>query len=866
MKKILLWILLIFTIVLIASIGIAVAFEKQIGQQLISAINNELVHDIEVEDFELSLLKGFPYVSARLNKVQVPDKRKNLLLEAETMSFNIGLLGLLRSNLNIGNVIIENGALFVEIDRSGKANFLITKESETEEAAMTGADFSLSLKEATLNNMELIYIDRQSKQEMKLLLQNAFFTGEFDSDEFSLTSDATIESNFVELDAKRYLVGKQLGYNAKIYVDLNNGLYEFQDVILTVDQNDFDIKGTVQELAKGTNFDLVVNNKSGSLESVIQLMPEEYEYLEGFSSSGNFNFDILVKGRMNATETPAVDFNFGLVDGRIEHDEMSSSLKDVSFAASFKNGKSPSGNDAVLEINNFKGYFNRELIESKLKVRNLKSPHIQLDLNGTLPVESIYEFMGMDYIQEGDGEMEFRNIHVNGNYEDMIRTSRIHKVYASGEIEFDDASITVNDETLTLDRGVVAMKDNQLRVANIKLEGAGSEILFDGSFSNVIPVLLADSINSKDAELKFNAQLKAREIDLDRLLTAVNLKLEEEELVAKGAIVDSLQEEQTEKREYLTNFLNGTFAVDIDAFNYNEVEGESFTGELSFRNREMSIVGEVQDMMGGTIDMDGTAYFDEATSLKANVICNDIIAKELFRQMEDFGQEVLSYKNLEGTLSTKMAISSRWDKAGNFSYDDLRVLADVTAKDGELNNFGMLEDFSSYIKVDDLRRIKFVDMRNWFEIKNQRIYIPVMLIQTNAMNMLLSGDHSFENEFDYNIKINAGQVLSSKFKRHNPDLKPQPAKTNGLFNLFFNAFGNFDDYEVKTNKSKVKQAFRTSEYRKNTIQSALDKEFGKAYRMEIPAAYEEKFKDIKDFDQFGEGGIQYLDPISGGRN
>ena len=866
MKKILLWILLIFAIVLIASIGIAVVFEKQIGQQLISAINNELVHDIEVEDFELSLLKGFPYVSARLNKVQVPDKRKNLLLEAETMSFNIGLLGLLRSNLNIGNVIIENGALFVEIDRRGNANFLITKESDVEEAAMTGADFSLLLKEATLNNMELIYIDRQSKQEMKLLLQNAFFTGEFDSDEFSLTSDAVIESTFVELEAKRYLVGKHLGYNATIYVDLNNGLYEFQDVILTVDQNDFDIKGTIQDQAKGTNFDLIVHNKSGNLESVIQLLPEEYEYLEGFSSNGNFNFDILIKGRLNATETPAVNFNFGLEDGRIQHDELGSSIKDVSFAASFKNGKSPSGEDAVLEINNFKGYFNRELIESKLKVSNLNDPHIQLDLNGTLPIEAIYEFMRIDYIEDGDGEMELRNIHINGKYEDMTRTSRIHRVYASGEIEFDDAAITINGEELILDKGVVAMKDNQLRAANIKLEGAGSEILFDGFFTNVIPVLLADSINSKDAKLKFEAQLKAKEIDLDRLLTAVSLKLEEEELTAKGTVVDSLKENQTEKREYLTNFLNGTFAVDVSAFNYNEVEGEYFTGELSFKDKKMSIVGAIQDIMGGSIDIDGTAYFKETTSLKTNVICNDILAKEFFRQMEDFGQEVLSYKNLEGTLSTKMAISSKWDKTGNFSYDDLHVLADVTAKDGELNNFSMLEDFSSYIKVDDLRRIKFVDMRNWFEIKKQRIYIPVMLIQTNAMNMLLSGDHSFENEFDYNIKINAGQVLSSKFRKHNPDLEPQPAKTNGLFNLYFNTFGDFDDYEVKTNKNKVKQAFRTSEYRKNTIQAALDKEFGKAYRMKIPAAYEAKFKDIKNIDKFEEGTIQYLDPISGGRN
>ena len=162
-------------------------------------------------------------------------------------------------------------------------------------------------------------------------------------------------------------------------------------------------------------------------------------------------------------------------------------------------------------------------------------------------------------------------------------------------------------------------------------------------------------------------------------------------------------------------------------------------------------------------------------------------------------------------------------------------------------------------------RDRFVDMRNWFEIKKERLYIPVMFIQTNALNLLLSGEHSFENRFDYNIKVNAGQVVFAKFKKHNPKLEPQPAKKRGLFNLYFNAFGDLEDYEVKTNKKKVNKAFKMSEYRKNGIQAAINKEFGRAYRMEIPKAYEAKFKDIKDIDSFEEGEIIYLDPIRGRR-
>lgn len=861
MKKILIWFLIFFFIIVLASVAIAFFFEKQIGDQLISAINSQLVEDIQVETFELSLLKGFPNVSASLNGVEIPDNKGKLLLEAESMSFDIGLIGLLTSNLDIGSVLIENGALFVDIGRRGRVNYMISKSAEE---SSTDMDFSLSLKEAILKNMELIYANRQTKQVVNMLLQDAIFSGEFNSDQFSLTSTATIESQFVESEGERYLTGQPIGYDATIYVDLNNSLYEFQDVILRLDDNEFDVKGTMQQLRTATDFDLTIHTKDGNLASVIQLLPEDYQYLEGFSSRGNFNFDILVNGKLNEQEQPAVQFNFGLEDGSIQHSELGSSIKDVSFAASFKKGTSPTGKDAVFEIQNFKGYFNRELIESKVRVTNLDNPRIQMDLDGTLPVESILPLLGYSSITDGDGEIEFRNVRIDGKYSDMIRTSRIHRVNLAGIIELDDAEVTINKETLVFDRGTISLQDNQIQIDQVEMEGADSDLVFEGYFHNVLPVLLADSINSKEAELRFSANLTADHLDLDRLLIATELKLDEE-LTAKGDIaVDSLKAEKTEQRAFITNFLNGTFQAEIGSFNYNKVEGESFEGKLTFKNNEMSIVGEV-GAMEGIIDLDGTVQFEERPKLKAKVICNNIDAKEFFRQMEDFGQEVLSYKHLEGTLSTKMVVDAKWDKEGNFDYDKLRVLADVSVKDGALNNFGMLEEFSSYVKIRDLQRIRFVDMRNWFEIKNQTLFIPVMLIQTNAMNMLLSGEHTFENAFDYSLKINAGQVLFTKFKKHNPDLNPQPAKTNGLFNLHFNAYGNFDDYAVKTNKRKVKQAFKMSEYRKNSIKAAIDKEFGKAFRMEIPAAYDEKFRDLIDLGGFDEGQVYYLDAIEGGK-
>ena len=165
---------------------------------------------------------------------------------------------------------------------------------------------------AALKDIELIYIDKRAKQEMKLLLEDASFSGEFSNKQFSLISQADINSNFIELEDGRYFVGKPLGYEAKIYVDLEKGLYEFQEVELSVAENVFDISGAIVQEEAFTNFDLQIKTKRGSLESVIQLLPEEYQYLEGFKSRGDFAFDATIRGKLNERENPVVNLNFGL--------------------------------------------------------------------------------------------------------------------------------------------------------------------------------------------------------------------------------------------------------------------------------------------------------------------------------------------------------------------------------------------------------------------------------------------------------------------------------------------------------------------------------------------------------------------------
>ncbi len=826
-KKLAIWLVILLGVLFLSSVIVAAFFEDEIGKKFVLEVNKKLDAKLTVENFNLSLLSNFPNAAGNLQGVVLEDKREGNLLEAEKVSFRFGLMSLFGSEIKVKSVVISDGALFLHKDRRGNVNYDILKKTEkTEKTKPQTQGLGISLEEAKFVDVQLIYSDELERQDIKLLLKNAVLSGQFSDNKFSLSSFAQIQSEFIDLEDGRYLAGKDLVYDAKIKVDLGNKRYEFEDVDFGIESNVFKIDGTIHTKGENTHYNLTINGKEGNLESMIELLPEEYlSYFGGFKSKGTFRFSGSIKGLKNANSNPRIEATFGLKNGKISGGKLDSALKDVTFTARFTNGKERSSRTSEFSISDFKGYFKRELIELKLKVNNLGDPKIDFSLDGAVPLASAYGLLNQPSITGGSGDIEFKNLYLKGRFKDMLSMSRISRVTSGGAIEFDDAGLTINNENIIFDKGELSIKDNSLLVNDIKIEGAGSEVYLDGKFLNIIPVLFADSLNTKRAQLQFQATLDAPMVDFDRIVSMTKLQVSESQV--EKTVYDSMRVAHSQKLERFTKLLKGTFQAKIDEYNYNLIEGADFSGSFNFENNEMKIKGYTHAMDGG-FNIDGKAYFTGAPYVKAKVICQEIDVREFFRQCENFGQDFLLSKNVNGELEANLTVNVYWDEEGKYQNEKLRVLGDVRIHNGELIGFKMLYEFSDYIKIKDLRHIKFTNMRNWLEIRNERVYIPVMFIQSNAMNLTVSGEHSFDNDIDYNLKVNAGQVFASKFKKYNPNKRPQPAKKKGWFNLYYRIYGNTSNFEFGSDKRTVKKRFILSENRKKDIQIALKKEFGNA--------------------------------------
>ncbi|MFT5763059.1 MAG: hypothetical protein ACI8X3_000477 [Saprospiraceae bacterium] len=850
-------------LLLLTSIIIAAFFEDEIGAKLLSEINKEITTELKVEDFSLSLLSGFPDVSANLENVSLEDNQKGNLIEAGKITFKIGFFSLFSSNIKVKSVKISDGALFIKRDRKGRVNYDILKKGETAKAAVSEASaLGISIEEASFKDVELIYVDEKLKQEVSVLLDNAVISGEFSAKQFTLSSFAEMESQFFDIENERYLVGKRIVYDANLNVDLEKGRYVFEKVEIGVAANHFNLTGFVESKGVDSNFDLKIKGDDGNIESVIGFLPEDYQaYLKDFKSSGAFSFLTTIKGKLNNKETPAINARFGLADGSISSEKLGSSLKDVTFTARFTNGKEKGNKSSVFDISDFTGNFNRRPVNAKLSVSNFDDPRIDFLLNGSLPFASVYGLLDQPMITAGTGSIDIQDLKLQGRYKDMISTSRIGRVETSGAIEFNNAGLTVNGQEVIIDKGALVIKDNSLLLSDMKIEGPDTEINLEGKFLNFIPVLFADSINSQKAELRFEANLNAPEIDFDQLINMTESPVKEGQ-VAK-VVFDSIQVAHTLKWAYYTNFLKGTFKTTIDHFNYNKIEGEEFNGTFDFDHNKLTVEGNTKAMEGQFI-IDGKAFFEEKPYVKAKIIADKINVKEFFRQTENFGQDVVESDHIKGKMDAMLTVDAYWDEEGNYENKKLRVLGDMSIKDGELVGFKMLYDFAEIIKIKDLRAIKFTNMRNWFEVRNEKIYIPAMFIQNNALNMTITGEHGFDNKIDYGIKVNGGQVLFSKFKKYNPNRPPQPSKKKGWFNIYYRIYGEVTNYEIVNDKRFVSKKFTLSESRKRDIQEGLKLAFGNKIDLYYQPSDWNDQDNIPEYQDEEAGEEEFLDFEVGG--
>jgi hypothetical protein len=159
----------------------------------------------------------------------------------------------------------------------------------------------------------------------------------------------------------------------------------------------------------------------------------------------------------------------------------------------------------------------------------------------------------------------------------------------------------------------------------------------------------------------------------------------------------------------------------------------------------------------------------------------------------------------------------------NFIPSGLTAQADVEIINGELLKFDPMLSLSKFISIEELKHIKFKTLRNTITISDQTIRIPEMLINSSAFRITLSGIHSFDNDFDYRLRVGLSDVLFNKAKRKKKEIDEYLVMEENTDETIIpiSIIGNPDDFKVNFDSKKAFYLIRENIQQQGTEMKGL---------------------------------------------
>jgi hypothetical protein len=773
---------------------------------VIEQINNNLNAELQVKNSDVTIFKNFPNVSLDLIGVSLQTKTENILT-ANHLYFGFNIKDILNKNYHIQIITIDSATINLKIDENGKSNLDIVKSSKEQESNNT--NFLIDLEKVKLKRVNFNFNDLQSNQNYKTQIKEAEFDGRFKNTEFKLNVYADAFVNQITSSNVNFVKDKNVVLKANIAVNNNKKTYAFKNAELKINELDLLLNGLITGKQVGSEVQLDFDSKKISIATLFSLLPIKIpaEVL-AYESKGNVFFKGTVNGLISPVSNPKIVFDFGVSNGSINNKKLNIELNNISMVGKFNNGAKQDLTTSLLVLNNIKAKLANDQINGDITIENLASPKLDLALAGNMNLENLFQLFPVKAIESIKGNIGF-DTKIKANLADK-NTSNIWKQAGN----YGKFNLLVNNlKAKDFDKKIDNLEANfALNGANLDIEKCNvnlnqSDVKISGSLNNFLGYLFGNNENLT-AKINYNSNY----VDMEHVI-----------------FMPETQKANTNESKYnLPKNIDLQINANIDKFKYNNFIANNLSCKIQVLPTQIIINQAKLNALNGSINFASKVLNSKQGNyfIESKIDLKNINVTEAFRQCNNFGQTNITAQNLKGTYNGSIDFAGVWDEKLNCKTDKIYVQIKIQLLNGELINYKPLAALSRFVSLTDLQNLKFAELNNTIEIKEQTITIPKMLIENNAVNITLSGSQNFDNFIDYDLKVNLSEVLRKKLKAKDNEFGEEDEKKKGI-NLFINMRGPIDNLKFVYNKSAVKQNIKEkAKVEGKSIIETLKKEVG----------------------------------------
>lgn len=798
----------VIAIILFAIVGILGYLyfnQTAIKNYALNEINKQLITKLDVKEINLSVFEQFPMVSVELHDVFIIDplNKKQKLLATKSIFIGFNLKDVLQKKYNIKQLTFNRGSLKLEIAKNGKTNFKILKTNQE------SGNFFLRLDKVILKEFTILYNDNQNKQYFDALINNLSLNGNLSNSEENLNCKGNLVIN--KYQAHEIVVIKEKPCNVDLSMNLNHHTneYSFKKGDLELAKLNLFVTGNIKNNANDLVYDLKINSTETKIEDIISIIPANIKIPENISSSGTVYFNGFIQGKSNKTTNPNININFGIDGGKIEISN-SLQLSNIHLDGEISNGKKQSFQTGLIHLKNLEFTIDKDKVKGDLTLSNFAHPYLNTNLIGQIETNNLIKLINNPIIENGNGRINFQ-IAFNG-YIQNLTTKNWLKNDAKGSFNMNLDNLKIKGTTNPIEKLnadlMIANKDIQVNYIETQLNK--THLKLKGKILNGLPYLL-----SNDEKIKLMLTVTSNSINIaDLILAPVKSDTKSQSVIKLPKNIAFESKIVMDKLIYENHLANNVIA-NIH-WNESTVRISDFSCET----------------LNGKINLD--AQIDNADDgrflITTNGKLNTIDITNLFKTNNNFGQNEITYNHLKGLVSGDFNIIGVWNDKLICDLNKLYVLSKLTVTNGELINYEPLSALSRFVNVNDLKDLKFANLSNTIEIKNKTIHIPQFDVKNNALNITLSGTHTFENFIDYKLKLKLSELLKNKRRnsktQSNEFNEEEPTNDKGA-NLYLSMKGPANNFKITYDKVGTKQKIQQElKQEKQDIKEILKKELG----------------------------------------
>lgn len=813
-------------------------YGEEIKKLLLDNINKNLNTEIKVGKIEFSMLRHFPFASVELNNVVAKDaavlsgvegkERKDVvrdtLLKAEKISLLLNIMGVFSKDVSIRKIILKNGTVNIRMYENGTDNYHFWKP------AGDSSNSVVDLENVTLEKVKVTYTDKGNDQNYVFRSVNGTLKGKFYSDRFQLKADLDLVTGHFYAGKTDYAHDKKVSIRTTLNVNNTTGIYEFSDSRLRIAELLFDISGTIHGAEPVTVLDLRINSHEAALQHFLSLLPARYtSYFSGIASNGTFIIRTVVSGKAGKGHSPDVRLSFSLADGSLHPENSNVTIDRLGLNGSFEES---AAKPAALVINAFNGNLNGKPIGGNLSLRNFEDPLLTFHAKADIDLNSLRAFIKHDTLERLSGEMKI-NVDFAGKVKDLRQyaTTGDYRSDASGTVTLENVSLKIKQNPLEYNNinGSFLLHENNVDIQHLDGKISSTDFHITGSLKNFITFLLIPN-----QEANMNISVSSSLIDLN-------------EILENKATVET---DDTSYKIKINPRLVCDLNITADKLVFRRFEATGIGGLIHIEDQVITSPDLRFKAMEGTVKMSATITTGRRDSVLMG--CHATVSKvnitELFYQMENFGEETVTDKNLKGKVSADVVFNSSWTKDLTINPAKVVAEAEITIDNGELNNFKPVLALSKYLKLADLNHIRFSTLKNLIHIYDRKIYFPSMDIKSSALNLNASGTHDFDNIVDYKLNMLLGDVLGKKVKDQQTEFGMIEDDGLGHSRLFLSMKGPVDDPKFSYDKKSVSQKIaKDLKNDQQNVRQLLKQEFG-IFKKDTTLKQEKKKKEEMQID------------------